>query len=125
MTCSRFTTGAKPDLGPNCMIFICGIIQFGPKTGLAPVRFTMKSKWINRGTMMMLCVILEYEITLSSLDYCENIPVLHLDAANKIWNFLQINDKLIKVSVSLLFSDSDWMYRVIEVLGSNLDAFPR
>ena len=35
--------GAKPVLGPNCMIpyikkvFIYGIIQFGPKAGLAPV----------------------------------------------------------------------------------------
>ena len=32
------STGAKPALGPNCMIsHIYGIIQFGPKTGLAPM----------------------------------------------------------------------------------------
>ena len=37
-------TGAKPTLGPNCMIpytciniFIYGTIQFGPKVGVAPV----------------------------------------------------------------------------------------
>ena len=31
-------TGAKPTLGPNCMIPY-GIIQFGPKAGLVPVVF--------------------------------------------------------------------------------------
>ena len=30
------STGAKPVLGPNCMIYLLyGVIQFGPKTGLA------------------------------------------------------------------------------------------
>ena len=41
------TTGATPTLGPNCMvpyinifIHVYGIIQFGPKVGLAPVQRT-------------------------------------------------------------------------------------
>ena len=46
-------TGAKPVLGPSCMIpyikiFIYGIIQFGPKTGLASVgvlHYSMQSNF--------------------------------------------------------------------------------
>ena len=38
-----FITGAKPVLGPNCIIpYFYGIIQLGPKTDLAPVFFMKK-----------------------------------------------------------------------------------
>ena len=38
-----YSTGAKPALGPNCMIpyiKIYSIIEFGPKAGLAPVMYS-------------------------------------------------------------------------------------
>ena len=41
MCVQRVLTGAKPVLGPNCMISYIKMVsykQFGPKTGLAPVR---------------------------------------------------------------------------------------
>ena len=52
------TTGAKPALGPNCLIpYINDIIQFGPKAGLAPVILTIQRSFINVGKRCCLPVI--------------------------------------------------------------------
>lgn len=55
---------------------------------------------IHRGLIAVLCLIIEYDIGQCDARFCVNVPSLHMDAANKIWNFLQVNDRLIKVSVS-------------------------
>lgn len=55
---------------------------------------------IHRGLIVTLCLIMEFDIGQCDAIFCVNVPSLHMDAANKIWNFLQVNDRLIKVSMS-------------------------
>lgn len=55
---------------------------------------------IHRGFIALLCLLMEYDIGQCDAGFCVDVPSLHMDAANKIWNFLQVNDRLIKVSVS-------------------------
>lgn len=55
---------------------------------------------IHRGLIVTLCLIMEFDIGQCDARFCVNVPSLHMDAASKIWNFLQVNDRLIKVSMS-------------------------
>ncbi|XP_048778679.2 uncharacterized protein SCO4629-like [Ostrea edulis] len=60
-----------------------------------------------RKTLYVLCLMSAYNRLGLGTEQCVIVPVLHMDAANKIWNFLKVNDKLIKSDVIIGLGSHD------------------